>query len=105
MLERLCTLGYYVKYLKRFASTHRSFYPKGALDQEKIPNPGFYLYSVCSGIKEILRQYSTDILALEQEVLKSTQVSLMTFQERLDKVGGQGQRGGGQTFVAKKDIT
>lgn len=79
------------------------FFP-GALNQEKTLKPGFYLYSVCSGIKEILRQYATEILSLEQEVLKSMQVPLMTFQERLDKVGGHGQLGSRQNVMARTSI-
>ncbi|XP_064474575.1 gamma-tubulin complex component 4-like [Ornithodoros turicata] len=63
-------LGYYCKYLKNFI--------RQAQDKR-----GFYLDSLCTGLKEVLGEYLNTVATLEQEF--DEQVSLLYVQHRLEK--------------------
>uniref|UniRef100_A0A1E1XL62 Gamma-tubulin complex component n=1 Tax=Amblyomma sculptum TaxID=1581419 RepID=A0A1E1XL62_AMBSC len=85
ILDRLCALGYHVKYLRSFVSTYHSLSTAGSQEGEKTLKTGFYLHALCAGLKKVLHQYSEELLNLEKEVLEGNKVSLMRFQEVLDK--------------------
>ncbi|XP_075740933.1 gamma-tubulin complex component 4-like isoform X2 [Rhipicephalus microplus] len=85
ILDRLCALGYHVKYLRTFVSTHRSLIASGAQGDQRPVRRGLYLHAVCSGLQKVLYEYADELLVLEKEVLGAHEVSLMRFQERLEK--------------------
>ncbi|KAL3220051.1 hypothetical protein MRX96_030125 [Rhipicephalus microplus] len=85
ILDKLCALGYHVKYLRTFVSTHRSFFASGAQEDQRPVRRGLYLHAVCSGLQKVLYEYADELLVLEKEVLEAHEISLMRFQERLEK--------------------
>ncbi|XP_037268393.2 gamma-tubulin complex component 4 isoform X1 [Rhipicephalus microplus] len=85
ILDKLCALGYHVKYLRTFVSTHRSFFASGAQEDQRPVRRGLYLHAVCSGLQKVLYEYTDELLVLEKEVLEAHEISLMRFQERLEK--------------------
>lgn len=82
ILDKLCSLGYQVKHLRKFASSHLSPVTDGG--GEPASKTGLYLHALCMGMHKVLGRYSQELLLLEAEALKG-QLSLMCFQGVLDK--------------------
>ncbi|XP_075537428.1 gamma-tubulin complex component 4-like [Dermacentor variabilis] len=85
ILDKLCALGYHVKYLRTFISTYRGLIASDSQEGETPLRRGFYLHAMCSGLQKVLHQYSEELFLLEKDVLEGYQISLMRFQEALEK--------------------
>lgn len=85
ILDKLCALGYHVKYLRTFVSTYRGLIASASQEGETPLRRGFYLHAMCSGLQKVLHQYSEELFLLEKDVLEGHQISLMRFQEVLEK--------------------
>ncbi|XP_050045471.2 gamma-tubulin complex component 4-like [Dermacentor andersoni] len=85
ILDKLCALGYHVKYLRTFISTYRGLMASDSQEGETPLRRGFYLHAMCSGLQKVLHQYSEELFLLEKDVLEGHQISLMRFQEALEK--------------------
>ncbi|XP_065285861.1 gamma-tubulin complex component 4-like isoform X2 [Dermacentor albipictus] len=85
ILDKLCALGYHVKYLRTFISTYRGLIASDSQEGETPLRRGFYLDALCSGLQKVLHQYLEELLLLEKDVLEGHQISLMRFQEALEK--------------------
>uniref|UniRef100_A0A224YXM5 Gamma-tubulin complex component n=1 Tax=Rhipicephalus zambeziensis TaxID=60191 RepID=A0A224YXM5_9ACAR len=85
ILDKLCALGYHVKYLRTFVSTYHGLIASGNQEDERPVRRGFYLHAVCLGLEKILYEYLEELLVLEKEVLEGHEISLMRFQEALEK--------------------
>lgn len=82
ILDKLCSLGYQVKHLRNFASSHLSPGTDGGGGPPS--KTGLYLHALCMGMQKVLGRYSHELLLLEAEALEG-QLSLMCFQGVLDK--------------------
>lgn len=85
VLNKLCSLGCAVKYLKDFVAFYGGFGLTGVHGQERVLQKGLYLQALCAGLKKILHGYTEELLSLEQDILRGPQTSLMHFQDKLDK--------------------